>query len=309
MRRTRYRTPTPSRRLLRPPSRRQLCRAFAISSLLITAGCGAGAPLLHPAHGLAPGSVSGASGVSAHFAPPDAQDAMDEAGQLSSARRADDPQVLVDGAIAQTLSTPGLAPWFSVRAGLVQNTEGGLSYTGRRARADLRYVFEFDRTALSAGAGFTGIMPNIGADPPAEACDAPDYCPDPIVNDSYSEIPGFDGGSVSGWGLDLPLLWGFRSEPGLFALWAGVRARYEDMTGDFRFEAAAGPRTAHASGSRWVFQGVVGLAVGVKPVWALVELSPAFERMSGKVNLESTEYATEIEGFSFSPAVALMVAP
>ncbi len=264
---------------------------------------------MHPAHPLAPGSVSGASGVSAHFAPPDAQEAIDDAGQLSSAERADDPQALVDGALAQTLSTPGLAPWFSVRGGLVPNTEGGLSYTGRRVRADVRYVFDFGRTALSAGGGFTGIMPNIGADPPAEACDAPDYCPDAIVDDSYSEIPGFDGGSVSGWGLDLPVLWGFRSEPGLVAVWAGVRARYEDMTADFRFEGGAGPRAAQASGSRWVFQGVLGLAVGVKPVWALLELSPAFERMSGRVNLDGSEYAAEIEGFSFSPAVALMVAP
>ena len=282
---------------------------LAISTLLCVSGCGAGAPLLHPAHALSPGTISASSGVSSHFAPEDAQNAIDDAGRQSTAQRTDDPELLVEGAVAQTLSTPGLAPWFGVRGGLVQDTEGGLSYTGRRARADVRYVFDFGQTALSAGGGLTGIMPNIGSDPPAQACDAPDYCPDPIVDDSYSEIPGFDGGSVSGWGLDVPVLWGFRSDPGLVALWAGVRARFEDMTADFRFEGAAGPRTARASGSRWVFQGVLGLAVGVKPVWALIELSPAYERIGGNVNLESTEYATEIEGFSFSPAVALMVAP
>lgn len=285
------------------------CCVLPVAGSLALLGCGAGAPLLHPVHPLAPGELAGSSGVSAHFAPPDAQQAIDRASQASVEERDQDEQAAVDGALAQTLSAPGLAPWFSVRAGLVEATEGGISYTGRRARADLRYAFVMDQTAFSVGAGATGVMPAIGADPPTHACDDPDYCPAPIVDDSYSEIPGVDTGSTSGWGLDLPLLVGWRSDPGLFAFWTGLRARFEQISGELRYQTSAGPRTAHAEGDRWVFQGVVGFSVGVKPIWALFELSPAYERLSGNVNLESGVVGSRLEGFSFSPAVALMVAP
>lgn len=302
----------PNYRALTAPNHRRRLGATALalaSSCLALLGCGAGAPLLHPAHPLAPGTLAGSSGVSAHFAPPDAQRAIDRTSQASVDERAQDEQAAVDGALAQTLSAPGLAPWFSVRAGLMEATEGGISYTGRRARADLRYAYVMDQTAFSVGGGATGIMPALGADPPTQACDSPDYCPDPIVDDSYSEIPGIDTGSTSGWGLDIPLLVGWRSEPQLFAFWTGLRARFEQISGEIRYETGAGPRTAHAEGDRWVFQGVVGFSVGVKPIWALFELSPAYERLSGNVNLESGVMGTRLEGFSFSPAIALMIAP
>ena len=58
-----------------------------------------------------------------------------------------------------------------------------------------------------------------------------------------------------------------------------------------------------------MFQGVLGFSFGIKPVWALFELSPAFERISGNVKLESGVVGSRLEGFSFSPAIALMVAP
>lgn len=300
------------RALAAPPSRRQhrlTARILLVAGGLALPGCGAGAPLLHPVHPLGPGTVAGSSGVSAHFAPEDAQRAMDRTSQATLDERAQDEQAAVDGALAQTLSAPGLAPWFSVRAGLVEAADGGISYTGRRARADLRYAYVMGQTAFSVGGGATGIMPAIGADPPTQACDTPDYCPDPIVDDSYSEIPGVDTGSTSGWGLDVPLLVGWRSEPQLFAFWTGLRARVEQISGEIRYETATGPRTAHAEGDRWVFQGVVGFSVGVKPIWALFELSPAYERLSGNVNLESGVMGSRLEGFSFSPAIALMVAP
>ncbi|HEY6727747.1 MAG TPA: hypothetical protein VI197_27120 [Polyangiaceae bacterium] len=303
----------PNHRALAAPARlRGRARLSNVSSLagaLALLGCGAGAPLLHPVHPLAPGKLAGSSGVSAHFAPPDAQRAIDRTSRASVDERAQDEQAAVDGALAQTLSAPGLAPWFSIRAGLVEAAEGGISYTGRRARADLRYAYVMDQTAFSVGAGATGIMPAIGADPPTQACDDPELCPDPIVDDTHSEIPGVDTGSTSGWGLDLPLLVGWRSDPGIVAFWTGVRARFEQISGEIRYETGAGPRTAHAEGDRWVFQGVVGFSVGIKPIWALFELSPAYERLSGNVNLESGVMGSRLEGFSFSPAIALMIAP
>lgn len=278
-------------------------------ALGLVSGCGAGSPLLHPAHPLTPGQVAGSSGVSAYFAPPDAQRSIDESAAMSQAERAQDEQTLVDGAVAQALSTPGLAPWLSLRVGLVEATEGGISYTGRRARGDVRYAYVLDQLALSAGVGITGIMPNIGSDPPTDTCDDPDYCPDAIVDDSYSQIPGLDTGSISGWGADLPLLVGWRSQPALVAVWTGVRARFEQISGEFRYQTELGPRVAKASGDRVVFQAVAGVSVGIKPIWALFEVSPAFERLSGDVDLESGVVGSRLEGFSFSPAIALMYAP
>ncbi len=276
---------------------------------LATSACGAGAPLLHPVHPLEKGAIAASAGASAHFAPRDAERAITTASDLPVDARDDDGQALVEGAIAQALSTPGLAPWLNLRVGLGGDREGGISYTGRRARGDWRQAFVFEQTAFSVGAGITGLMPDIGADPPTEPCDQPDHCPDPIVNDDRSQIPGLDTGSISGWGLDVPLLFGWRSQPALFSLWTGVRARFEDMSGEFRFDTAQGARTGRASGTRVVFQGVFGLAVGIKPIWALFEFSPAFERLSGDVNLDGSVVGAELEGFSFSPALALRVAP
>jgi hypothetical protein len=109
--------------------------------------------------------------------------------------------------------------------------------------------------------------------------------------------------------LDLPLLVGWRSQPALFALWAGVRARFEDVSADFRFTTGSTPQRARASGTRLVFQGVAGFAVGIKPVWALFELSPAFEQLSGDIVMESGTVGAEMDGFSFSPAISLMYTP
>jgi len=269
------------------------------------AGCGAGSPLLHPAHPLAEGEIGASLGASTHFAPSEAQAAMDETSVMLGQGQPVDENLLTKGALAQALSSPGLAPYAAGRVGITGDNEAGLSYTGRRARVDLRHAFVFDELALSIGGGITGIMPNVGSDPPNDPCDDPKVCPDPIVDDSYSEIPGLDAGSVSGWGVDLPLLFGWRSQPALFAFWAGVRARYESMSADFRFSLPEGPRTARGSGSRSSLGAVVGISVGVKPVTAALEFSPAFERLEGDLTLPDGSVGMRLEGFSYSPAFSL----
>lgn len=269
------------------------------------AGCGAGSPLLHPAHPLPEGQFGASIGASTHFAPGDAQDAIDETSVMLASNAPVDEESLAAGAMSQVLSTPGLAPFLAVRFGITGDNEAGLSYTGRRARVDLRHAFVFGQLALSAGAGVTGIMPNVGADPPTDPCEDPEVCPDPIVNDSYSEIPGLDSGSVSGWGVDMPLLFGWRSKPALFALWVGARARYESLSADLRFLLPEGPRTARGTGSRMSLGGVFGVSVGVKPVTAALEFSPAFERLEGDLQMVDGTVGARLEGFSYSPAFSL----
>lgn len=112
--------------------------AFAALSLL---GCGAGAPLLHPAHVLNPGDVSVGAGLS---------------GQLGLTAASGS---VSGGKLAQITAAPGIAPWVSGRFGIAGDNEAGLSYTGRALRLDVRHAFALGTAALSIGLGGSVLAP------------------------------------------------------------------------------------------------------------------------------------------------------
>src|SRR5262245_44770221 len=98
-------------------TRRRKFAVAACASLL--SGCGSGGGLLHPAHTLQPGAVTMGAGVSSQFVIGEGDDKIQAARAVAPPNPvlADSPeeQTYVDGAIAEVLSGPGLAPWVGAR--------------------------------------------------------------------------------------------------------------------------------------------------------------------------------------------------
>lgn len=121
-------------------------RAGAIAVLASAAlgllGCGAGAPLLHPAHVLHAGEVSAGAGLSGELV-------------VSSGS---DPS----GRLTQLAAASGIAPWVAGRFGLAGDNEAGLTYTGRSVRLDVRHAFPLGTAALSVGLGGSLIIADRG---------------------------------------------------------------------------------------------------------------------------------------------------
>jgi hypothetical protein len=159
-----------------------------------------------------------------------------------------------------------------------------------------------DRTvALSVGLGATAILANPGSLPPGAPVSA------------SGSIPGVDTRYLAGWGLDLPLLVGWRSSAEVVQLWAGARGGYERALGHLAVQLpSASAQEPHFEGYRWMAGGLVGLAIGVKPVWAALELDGSYQYADAKLDLvEGTPSATvahraKLDGWVVTPAAALL---
>ena len=124
-------------------------------------GCGGGSPLLHPARTLKSGDVRAAGGVSAHVVPGSLGEdlrrareiaARDATGASSPGEPGQNPDY-AKGALVAAAIAPGLAPFVGARVGIGNAFEGGLAYTGRGVRADMRRSFDDGPYSLSLGLG------------------------------------------------------------------------------------------------------------------------------------------------------------
>jgi hypothetical protein len=109
-------------------------------ALLLLTGCGGGAPLLHPAHVLAPGFVAFGAGASGQLMVRPSANAKDES-------------------LRRLSVAPGVAPVVAARIGVPGANEVGLTYTGRSVRADARHAFQRGDAALSVGLGASMVLP------------------------------------------------------------------------------------------------------------------------------------------------------
>jgi hypothetical protein len=246
------------------------------------AGCGAGPATVHPAHALPEGAVVIGAGVSGNFATGDLQRKVDRARSLTPQTVTPDAeQAFVDGAIAHALVGPGVGPWAGGRVGLGYDTEGELTYAGRSVRAGARHAFETDRWALSAGAGASAVLLRPGSHPPD---------PSPMATTARFE-DRFDETTVTGWGLDAPVVGGYRTEGEILQAWAGVRGGFESVAGHLALVPGApgSPPTserATVSGMRWYAGGLVGVAAGFDPIWVGVQLDAAYQSVTGRVETD-----------------------
>lgn len=270
--------------------------ACGLAALLV--GCGGGAPLLHPAHTLPEGDVTFAAGSSGKLALGDLADAdqrLDDAAAIpSGATTSEERRRFVEGAIARFAMAPGVAPFAAARVGLGQQNEAGLSYLGRSLRIDGRHAFEWPNVALSVGLAGTGALARAGDKPPREVA-APD-----------SGFRSVDVTSLTGYGVELPVLFGYRSSADVVMLWAGLRAGFERDTFDVALVEAPNEQFATSGAATRLWGGaLVGFAVGLPPIQVRTELDVAYESAQGHLLTGTGELEVDVAGWSLTPALAI----
>ncbi len=272
----------------------------ALAAVLLT-GCGGGAPLLHPAHTMPEGDVSFAAGTSGRLTLGglrDAEDQLDTAGATrGGATTPNERNGFVKGTLSRFVVAPGVAPFIAARAGLGHHNEAGLTYSGRAFRLDGRHAFEWPNLALSIGVMATGALARPGDQPPHEV----------------GEQPGGDTGlrsvtlaSLNGYGLELPVLFGYRSSADVVKLWTGLRAGFEHDSANISLVEA--PDTllgSTAVAMRWWGGGLVGFSVGLAPIEVRVEVDAAYESVHGHLLTQSGELSGDVAGWSLTPAMAI----
>jgi hypothetical protein len=268
------------------------------------AGCGGGAPLLHPAQPLPPDTVSFGAGLSGQFASASAERAIDQ-GRAAAAGPLGDPataRAYGRGVLTEALLGPGISPWVSARVGLPQATEAGLTYTGRSLRLDGRYVLPLAETwALSLGLGASAIL----LDPDSSA---PGSEPATLGAAAEAEF-GLD---ATGWGGDVPVLVGYQPFDGFVDVWMGARVGFEHVSGDLRsqVDVPAQPRY-DAEGNRLWAGALAGVSLGVPPFWLRFELAGTFHRLTGSVTSPGVEPplsfgSFDAVGWSLAPSGAIL---
>jgi hypothetical protein len=180
--------------------------------------------------------------------------------------------------------------------GIGYGTEGGVTYTGRAARVDGRYALYDDRLALSFGLGASGILSHPSSDSGGSRTPT-----------TSRGVPGVDASGVTGWGLDVPIIAGYRSDAELVQIWGGVRGGYERLFGEVLLRADPNQQDetrADLSARRWFAGGLLGLAVGVRPFWVGVELDFAYQRLAGELEWAGTS-SVDVDGFTLAPTGAV----
>jgi hypothetical protein len=257
-------------------------RAVGSATLILAgavlAGCGGGAPLLHPAHPLPPGEISVGAGVS---------------GQVALL-----PLSAPAGASTQNPTSlqnltvsPGVAPWAAGRIGFEGSNEAGLTYSGRTLRLDGRHAFLLGKgnVAISVGLGASALM---------------------------AERPGSDQASgVFGGGADLPVLLGIRSTSDLYAFWFGPRGGFEILSGRTQItDSSAMPTLYDVSGKHFYAGLTLGARVGFRHVHLALEVNAAYHYADGSFQTSAVgmtpagpSASSSVQQLSITPAGALVV--
>lgn len=241
---------------------------------------------MHPAHTLPEGHARFSGGASANFVVGDPADSIDEAEAEPVGAFTDTPsEAYTRGALVVAAMSPGVAPFVAGRVGLGYDAEGGLSYTGRTVRIDGRYALQNENIALSAGVGGSALLSRRG--------NAPD-----------AQIGGLNLEAATGWGVDVPVLFGWQSSAEVVWWWTGARGGYEKLRGEVGYEAPAPAQSivGDIDGERVYVVGLMGLAVGFRHLHAAIEVQGGYQQAKGK--LWGTE--VDVSGATVSPSAALI---
>ena len=188
------------------------------------------------------------------------------------------------GALALASTAPGVAPIAGARVGVGAGGEGGLAYTGRAVRADVRRSFELSaHWDLSVGAGGSAAL--YGRQP-------------------GGPLPNVDLGQLHGWGADVPVIVGYESDGDLYAVWLGARGGWEHVDiSDVRStpDGAIGPGPIALSATRFWGGGLLGAAVGFRHVHVAMELDASYASVTGDYNATHGSVA----GVTLAPASAV----
>lgn len=225
--------------------------------------------------------------MSAQFAGGDLSTAMATARERAS-RQPEVPTGNADplyarGALVAAALAPGVAPFAAARVGVGAGFEGGIGYTGRAVRLDLRRAFTLSEASdLSIGLGVAA----------------------PLYGRDAGSLPNVDLSKLRGYGADLPILVGWESAAGLYKVWAGGRGGFERVSLE---NVSTDPRPGVTDGGiplsaeRFWASGVAGLAVGFRSLHVALELQAAYVTVRG--SYDGTTQS--VSGFSLTPATAL----
>ena len=262
-------------------------RAAGLAGLAGPLSCGGGLPLLHPARVLPQGEVQAAGGFSGTIATGSMGSAIRGAADEAAASAGSVPTdtTFARGALVAASVAPGLAPYVGARVGIGFESEGGLAYTGRAARVDVRHAFTLsDRWTLSVGVGGSGAL---------------------YDHTSGQVLPNVALNDLTGWGADVPVLLGYSSEGDLYSLWFGPRAGWEHVTIQLATsEPGSTPLGAPPiplAATRFWGGAVLGAAVGFRHVHVAVELDASYANVTGSYGGTSAQVA----GVTLAPASAL----
>jgi hypothetical protein len=265
--------------------RRVPARAYSalLAAALLQSGCAGGVPLLHGAHVLPAGHTSFGAGISDRLLLGDERESLSEAQSrpLGAPPPSSGDARWTRGVLVALCEGPALAPWASARVGIPGANEAGLSYTGRSLRADARHAFEWEHSALSLGMGFTGRG----------------------FGDSTPELPGVDLDPAHGLGVDVPILFGYRTDADLISVWAGARAQYDRWYGKVALDSNP---ASTLSAQRFAAGPVLGFAVGLPPLWVAAELELDYAHVTGSLDRAGARDSARIDGLSVQPAGALI---
>jgi len=264
--------------------------AAAVVAASALVGCAGGGPLLHPAHVLPKGEVRVAAGLSANAIGGGASSALTAAKNEAAANvngvELNDP-TYVKGALVAAAIGPGIAPFVGARVGVGYGFEGGLAYTGRAARVDIRRAFTFGEDnawAVSIGVGGSAAL---------------------YGSLQGTTLPGVDLTDLKGWGADLPLLMGYRSTGGLYMVWFGVRGGWEhDQIAEVTSEpkpVTLGIPPVGLTADRFWGGGVLGIATGFRHVHVALEIDANVEYVTG----EFGGAQSSVTGAAITPAAAM----
>ncbi len=248
-------------------------RALPLVLGVVSAGCAGGMPLLHPARTMARGDVRAATGLSGNAALGSLADDLKQA-RADAATNPNGPgspgsnPTYARGALVAAAVGPGLAPVVAARVGVGSQFEGGVGYTGRGARIDMRRSFDLTTdTSISVGAGVSGVF---------------------YGEQQGSSLPGVDLGSLHGYGADVPVLFGWEATSGLYRAWAGARAAYEhvvieQLTSEPKAVSLGVPPIG-LSADRFWGGGLVGVAAGFRHVHVALEIDVSYQAAHGSFN-------------------------
>jgi hypothetical protein len=188
------------------------------------------------------------------------------------------------GALVAAAVAPGLSPFVAARVGVGNAFEGGLAYTGRGIRADMRRSFDSGDFSLSVGLGASAAL---------------------YGRQQGNELPNVDLSALHGYGADIPVLFGWQSQGGIYSAWIGPRGGFEwvaveALTSEPK-NVGLGTPPLRLEALRWHAGGVVGIATGFNHVHVALEAGIAYQVASGSYNANDVT----IRGLSITPASAL----
>ncbi|HEY6463808.1 MAG TPA: hypothetical protein VIY73_26745 [Polyangiaceae bacterium] len=265
--------------------------ATAVPALLgllglgLLCGCGGGLPLLHPARTLPAGQARASGGFSGTIALGTLSDAIRNAESDPNGGGVTGDTTFAKGALVAASVGPGLSPLVSARVGVGWQSEGGLAYTGRAIRADIRRSFDLStHWALSIGAGGSAAL---------------------YGHQDGSTLEDVSLNQLHGWGADVPLLVGYQSTGDIYMVWLGARGGGEhvdisDVTSEPKAVTLGSPPVG-LSATRYWGGGLLGFAVGFRHVHVALELDASYATITGTYAGTSATVA----GVTLAPATAL----